>query len=399
MRGEAASIMARFAERMLVMGVGEQSGTSWTSAFQDEIWERRRMMTLAKKVLIVSVAILCGALSIWAIYRDEAREINDLVKGALCVLELPAGSPSASASFTTSQTVDELHVGVRPGAYHERLSVSISGSEGPICSVTTESTLFSFGREIPPGTYTLTLGQETGNHGALVAIADRKPTGVTGWQILSRSLLGLVVVSGVWAFIARRSKNLRQRAASSYTFQMFLLCFGGIFLYLLLHEGGHALGEILFGRYDFARSDFWGIHGYPHSGGTSGPPLEAWQQAVISGGGPLFPTLIGWGLFLLWTSSIGRKLRSTRPIVSLYFSAIVAGSVFPFVAVAGDLLGIVNDGELHGFIANAPGPLWLVKALLWGVLLVNAIILWRVVPELWRAWKAQLSDVWNLRTL
>jgi hypothetical protein len=356
------------------------------------------LRALAEKTLVISMAILGGALSFWAVHSDKAREIDHLEEEALCVLELQAGRPSASASFTISRTVDQFHVGVRPAANRQLLSLIISGSEGLVCSATTESTRFSFGREIPPGTYTVTLRQETGNDGAQVVIADKKPVYLTGWQIWSRTFLGLLVLSGVWASIARRSKSLRQRMGSAYAFQILLLCFVMGFLYLLLHEGGHALGEMLFGRFDFARSDFWGIHGRPHSGGTSGPALEPWQQAIISGGGPLLPTLAGWALFLFWRSRIGRNLRSARPNVNLYISAIVAISVFPFVAVAGYLLGLMNDGDWHGFIVNVPGPLWLVKALAWAILAVNAVILWRVVPQIWKVVEGRVLELRKLHT-
>jgi hypothetical protein len=224
----------------------------------------------------------------------------------------------------------------------------------------------------------------------LVALATERPVYITGWQIWSRTYLGLLVLSGLWAALARKSANAKRRAASLYLFQILLLGFALIFLYLLFHEGGHALGEIAFGCYDFARSDFWGIHGTPHSGRAPGPPLEPWQQAVISGAGPLFPTFAGWALFLLWRSRRGRNVRKARPLVSLYSSAVIAMLVFPLIVVAGFLLGVIRgDGDWHGFITNVPGPLWLVKGLLWGVLLANAVILWRVVPELWRSWRAQ----------
>jgi len=76
--------------------------------------------------------------------------------------------------------------------------------------------------------------------------------------------------------------------------------------------------------------------------------------------------------------------------VNLYFSAVVAMLVLPFVATAGCLLGIVrDDGDWNGFVGNVPGPPWLVRAILWGTVVVSAFILWRVAPELWRSGKAQ----------
>jgi len=348
------------------------------------------MRRFALLALAVSAGLVFGAVSFWATYGDKAREFNVLKENALCVLELPAGAPSASASFTTPQTIDQLHVGVRAGKGRQRISLSVSGSEGLMCSATTDATRFSWTRAIPPGTYEVTLRQEAGGHGALVVVAAEKPVYVTGWQIWCRAYLGLLVLSAIGACVGRRSRSAKTRARSLHVFQIVLLGFLALFLYLLFHEGGHALGEIAFGRFDLARSDFWGIHGTPHSGGTSGPPLAPWQQAIISGGGPLLPTFVGWGLFVLWSSRFGRKARNARPVVNLYFSAVVAMLVLPFVATAGCLLGIVrDDGDWNGFVGNVPGPPWLVRAILWGTVVVSAFILWRVAPELWRSGKAQ----------
>ncbi len=349
----------------------------------------------AKRILVVLIAMLFGGFSIWATLPDTVWISDE--KDALCILKLPEGEASASAMFTTTQPVERFFVVARPRARNEQLALSITRDKGILVRVTiNRSTRFSCGHsaDIFPATYTAVLSQEIGTHGGSVVIADhRDEVGITGWQIWSRALLGLVLISGVWAWVARSSRNLRHRAVSSLLFQRLLLVFILIFLYLLFHEGGHSLGEAAFGRYDFARSDFWGIHGSPHSGGKPGPVLDPWQQAVISGGGPMFPNLVGWALFLIWLSPFGKRIRTGRPIINIYFSAIVAMLVFPFVAVAGCLLGIISDGDWRGFIENVPGPLWLVKTLLWAVLLVNAVILWHVIPELIRSWKVQNARI------
>ena len=273
----------------------------------------------------------------------------------------------------------------------------MNGADLCNCKVNTEASRFGCGLNVPPGAYTATLAQETGSRGGMVLIFDRESTGITGWQILSRTWLALVVLSGLWAFSARRSNNLKHRATSAFLFRQFMLGFVLIFLYLLFHEGGHGLAELVFGRYDFARSDFWGIRGSPHSGGKPGPALEPWQQALISGAGPTLPTLAGWFLFIFWASRYGRRLRTARHTVNIYLSAIVAMLVFPFVAVLGCLLGIISDGDWNGFINNVPGPLWLSKTIACGILLVNGFVLWRVVPELIRVWKVQASELQTLR--
>jgi hypothetical protein len=350
------------------------------------------MKPLTRKIFGVSTAILAGAFSLWMVLPSSVWPVG--AKETLCVLDLQRGTPNVAASFTTSETLEQFFVVARPEARGERLSLTITGEKGFFCSFSTITNpmRFSFGPgEIPPGTYTAVLQQETDSQGGQAVIAVRE-VGLTGWQIWSRAFAGLLVMSGAWAAVARKSKN-RRRAMSFFIFHSLLLAFVLIFLYLLFHEGGHALGASLFGRFDWVRSDFWGIHGGPHSGIKPGLSVEPWQQAIESFGGPMLPTLMGWVFFLLWRSRVGRRMRSGRPIINVYLTAIVGMSVFPFVAVLGCLLGLISDGDWQGFIENVPGPLWLVKALIWGVLLVNGFILWRVGPELWRALKAQKAEI------
>jgi hypothetical protein len=167
-------------------------------------------------------------------------------------------------------------------------------------------------------------------------------------------------------------------------FHALLLGFVLAFVYLLFHEGGHALAQIAFGRFDLARSDFWGIHGHPHSGGKMGASLQPWQQTLISCAGPMLPVFAGFGLFVLWFSPPGRKLRGLRPMANLYFSSIVAILVFSeAVCEPAYLLGFISaEGDLVGYAARNGGPVWLVKVCLWSISLISAVILWRVVPEI-----------------
>jgi hypothetical protein len=353
--------------------------------------------------IVVSIALSWAALIFWAVHSGKAREereINDRLESALCVLELQAGQQAASASFTTSKGAGQFHVSARPGARRERLALSFSGSSRESFNGdVTEFERFGLGNADRPGTWTVTLRQKTGNGGGIVIISGEKPAPPTGlwWPIWPHGFLILLALSGAWASIARKSQNLRLRMQTVLTFQIFLLAFVVVFTYLLFHEGGHALGEIAFGRFDFARADFWGIHGRPHSGGTSGPQLEPWQRALITSGGPMLPIFAGWALFLFWRSRIGRNSRSRRPIVNLYLSAVIAMLVLPIV-LAGCLLGVISDHETQAAISIMPGPSWLGKSLLWGVVLVSAVILWRVVPEIWKVGKAQVLELRKLPT-
>ena len=359
------------------------------------------MKTAAKKArisLAIGLGILAGTLSLWLLQGNDARKFDALKANALCVLHLPEGTASASATFTNRRPVEMFHVGIQTKASSEALSISISSDQGFIASASgIKASSFGLGRKIQPGTYTATLRQEIRGQGGAAVIAGEQPVYVTGWQMWSRTYVGLLVLSGICVMLWRTAGNSRVRALSVTAFHSLLLGLVLIFVYLLFHEGGHALAEIAFGHFDLSRSDFWGIRGHPHSGGTMGPPLKPWQQTVISCAGPMLPTFAGFGLFVLWCLPLGRELRSLRPMVNLYFSALVAILVFS-EAVCGPayLLGFITaEGDLIGHVIEAGGPVWLVKSLLWGSFLISAIILWRVMPEVWKLWKAQFLEPWK----
>ena len=220
------------------------------------------MKPLIRKILVVLVAILVVALSMWLTGTDSVWAVR--AKDTLCVLDLEGGRSKVAMSFTTSQTLERFFVNARPEKRGERLFLTITKEKSLLCSsAITKPKRFGFSPgEIPPGTYKAVLKQETGSQGGRVIISARE-LGLTGWQILSRTLAVLLVVSGVWAGVSRKSKNRRQHVTSFFIFHSLLLTFVLIFIYLLFHEGGHALGASIFGECDWARSDFWGIHGIP----------------------------------------------------------------------------------------------------------------------------------------
>ena len=352
------------------------------------------MRTFLRKAPIVLSGILGGALSFWAVMPiSETEKYDRLAEIAVCTVDLSAGVPSASATFSTRQQTPMFHVGVRLKGAPVPMSIAITGDSGLVASVSflKAKPSFGLGYNVPPGSYTVTLSQEPSGQGASIVMAADKPVYTTGWQIWSRTYVSLLILAGIGVIITRKSESMRRRAISLYAFQLLLLGFVLIFIYLLFHEGGHALAEIYFGRYDLARSDFWGIHGHPHSGGAIGPGLEPWQQRVISCAGPMFPTIAGFALFILWMSSPGRHIRASRPVVNLYFTAIIAMLIFPdTVLTPFYLLGFIRaEGDLIGFISNTGGPVWLVRGILLALSLIGAMVLWRVVPEVQRELKAQ----------
>lgn len=345
------------------------------------------------KVFSVMVAILAGIISMWLVASGIVWPVGK--EDILCRLELQRGTPDIAASFTTSERLEHFFVVARPEKRGERLSLTITGGNDFLCKFTAimKPMRFSFSPgEIPPGTYEAVLKQEDGRLGGRIIIS-KKEIGLTGWQIWSRAYVGILFISGAWAGLAHKSKDKRRRILSSFIFNSLLLGFVLILVYLIFHEGGHALAASIFGQCDWARSDFFGIHGTPRAGLKAGIQVEPWQRAIVSFAGPMLPTLAGWVLFLFWRSRSGRKFRNRNQIVNIYLTAIVGMCVFPFIAVLGYLSGLVSDGDWLGFIENVPWPLWLVKTMLWISLFVSGFILWHVGHEMWNIWKAQTSKI------
>jgi hypothetical protein len=218
------------------------------------------MKAVAKKLCVsmaLGVGVLIGALSLWLIQGSDARKLDALRANALCVLDLSEGTASTSATFTTGRAVDMLHVAIQPKAKREALSISISGDQGVIASASVvKAHSFGLGRDIQPGKYSVTLRQETEGKGGGAIIAAERPVYMTGWQIWSRTYVGLLALSAICSMVWRRGVNARVPALGVTAFHSLLLGLVLIFVYLLFHEGGHALAQITFGRFDLARSDF-----------------------------------------------------------------------------------------------------------------------------------------------
>jgi len=345
-----------------------------------------------KKFLRIAFCVLVGITCSWVSMRATRQGVRVRIDpaDALCVAELAPGQLETSADFKTSAPLDSFKILVVPQARKDLLRLSITSGDTLIFSATVSGGECGAGRDIQPGIHRLVVEQDSGGGGGKVYVSER-PLGMTGWQVYSRVLVVILVLSGVWALAARKSKNAQHRLASRATFHYLLLALVLIFVYLLFHEGGHALFAILFGKFSLADSDFWGISGHPSSGLKLYAEVEPWQRALVSFAGPAIPTLVGWVLFSVWISRSGRRLREARPVVNLYFTALALMCVFPFIVVAGQLLGMLSDGDWRGFINNVPGPLWLVKTVLWTAFVFNVAVIVRVAIELRQVWRAHIA--------
>jgi len=341
------------------------------------------------------VAVLTGYLAMWAVTSDVRVGVDEA--DALLAAELAPGEEKRTFEFVLNEPMKSLHVMALPQSNPAGVRVKLYKDDHALCDVTISPELlrhshghFQVGRDLKPGQCYLVLLQEAGGAGGQILISPRH-LGMTGWQIYTRVFLATLVLSAVWTVFAGSSKNVRHRLAARVIFHHLLLAALLVFLYLSLHEGGHALAVSLFSDYDLASSDFFGIRGAPHAGSALGKDAQPWQRALTAFAGPALPTLAGWVLFAVWLSARVRRWREKHPLANLYFSAAVLMCVFPFIVVAAQLLGIGEDGDWGGFIHNVPGPLWAVKAAVWLAWVVNLAVILPVGVNLCRAWKTYLA--------
>lgn len=196
----------------------------------------------------IVAAVLGGGVTFWLIRSDETREFDALKTHALCVLQPPEGSESTSAQFTIQRPVKKFHVGIRSKTSGDTFTLTISGDQGVVCRASgVKAHLFGLGRNIEPGSYTATLHQKIEGNGGVAVIATEQPVYVTGWQVLSRTCLGLLAVSGLGVALGRKSTNSRAGALSHAAFHNLLLAMVLILVYLLFHGAGMRWRRLLSG--------------------------------------------------------------------------------------------------------------------------------------------------------
>lgn len=246
------------------------------------------------------------------------------------------------------------------------------------------------GRDIRPGVYTVHV-QEDGFRGSYTLEIGTR-FGFSWWQKLLFLMICVPSASGaVYAQQKLRQaagKHAPMLARARYAFWMSLLPLFAVFLYLLFHEGGHALASICFGNFDLGRSDFFGLGGTPHSGIDPRHRLEPWQEAIQSIAGPLLPSLIGYVLFAVWRTRWAEQLRARRFLVDLYWTVGVFLLLFGHFGMLMPVLGLRGDGDYNGFVNNVSLEAWQANALLLLILAVNAWLLYFVARHLWKLRKS-----------
>ena len=338
-------------------------------------------------ILALAASVSGGLGTLWLVRTPTRFFVDPDAPGLFTVLEAH-GDAVESSSFTTQRPIEHFHVYTRVDRSGQEYSLSLAGDDGLFLSFNgAKGMSFGWGKNVPAGTYTLTLAQADGHSRVVAYVADR-PVGLTGWQLLCRILAGVVFAVAVWAAFTVRRRSSQQYDAVSVLQRLavVLIC---IFLYLLLHEGGHALASLAFGRYDLSRSDFWGLHGTPHSGIRADVSIEPWQRAIQSFAGPTLPILTGWALFAWWCSAMGRRTRKQRTLTDLLSSTLIALFLFTALVGPGCSLGLISDGDWRGYSDNMPGPTWLAHFLVWVIFVVSAVMFVRVIGHAAQCWRTR----------
>jgi hypothetical protein len=213
------------------------------------------------------------------------------------------------------------------------------------------------------------------------SIAVSQPYAVSGVErILALGAIlfvVLIILSGLWLLGIRRDvlgKPVRR-------FLLVISYVAFIFIYLVLHEGGHLAALAVWGAWDSSKTDLVGIAGRPHVSGRMSAQLTPFKIAIAALAGPILPTLLGYALFALWISVPGHRWRESRLWLDVFWSVWTVLLVLP-QAAATPLKIASPDADYSAFVKNIGLPLWLSNSLLLAIALINAVVIFVIVRHI-----------------
>lgn len=332
--------------------------------------------------------------------RDSIKAMALLVLGAAFVLApLPSPPPiyqhGATAhplpdkaitteTFHLDQALDNLTLRLQSNLSSGWVEVKVleddSSASFGLKDRHSSSVTFGFGKPFARGEHRLQITQMPGTEGTWRMQITQKPPITTTQRLLAAMLLASVSSLAWWGWTSRRPATQPAQVAGAagiarlFGFALFLLL-----LYPAIHETGHNLALSAFGACDWSRTDFIGMSGTPHSGRAQGVDLQPWQTSIVSLGGPLLPTLVGFVLFALWKYC--RRI-SHSPLWESMLLWTTALLLLPQLTYPLLVTGIVQDGDYSGYIDNFPGPAWAGNLLLLVLAVVCAFLLVRIARRL-----------------
>ena len=303
---------------------------------------------------------------------DDAPASSSAAQSRTYEFRLDRSRPDLTVRFSTRLSGGQVAFTLRDGD-------KSSATWGLIGRDSVQAT-FGFGREFRAGAYTLKVESKNARGEFRARVFGARP-----WQYHQK--LYILLAAGALAFGLRLFVVKRRGDAAApqavilrYVVRLLLFGLGLTLLYPIIHEAGHALPMIAFGAFSLHGSDFIGAFGHPHVNYLPGADLQPWQYCLISLGGPLLPSVVGWLLFvLLGALKRGRSLGLTFEAALLWTSGLLmmgqAGALIP-------MLGLASDGDYTGFVTNLAAPVWAANLIQLALLAVNAVLIWRIAHRL-----------------
>lgn len=305
------------------------------------------------------------------------------------VFAADAASPGAwEADFELETTSPRLRVSVKADAGPVELLLDLTGPPGVYLLVDfpvhAEDYRFWCGRDLPAGRYTLRVREQrvTGAYRLEVARPPR-----VSFHLRTMILLGFMALLS--AFLWLRSVKTRQTGIRKSGTMHWVFAFGGsgicaLLVYLVFHEGGHALVALLLGTLDLGHSDPFGLSGRPHISYREGMVLTDWQVLVRAAAGPLLPTFVGFISFALWRSRWGRAVRVDHQAGDVFWSLLTFGLLMGQVGMLLPVMRLAHDGDYDTMIRDGPVPGWMIDGTFLLLGIVALALVYRIVRDMVR---------------
>jgi len=245
---------------------------------------------------------------------------------------------------------------------------------------------FSVGKGFPAGRYTLQFdGREVSGAYTVQVYGEQQPLSASGrlWLLAVVALMVTGPVHG-YAWLSARQERARRggspvvwRAPRWARTVLLAACLVIVALPLgtLLHEGGHAIAQAAFGGWEASQSDLFGLWGEPHSIGRASD-LSAWQHSIIAIAGPALPTVVAYLSLAIWVSAPGRRVRSRRAALDMFWSGLTLALLFGQLGMLLPLAGLMTDTDYSGFVQAFGSLKPVADGLLIILAAVNAVLIW-----------------------
>lgn len=289
-------------------------------------------------------------------------------------LPFEAGVDTRTYEFRLGTKQPELTFGGSSRLGRGRVSISFVQDGQHNVSRTLEgrdsfSYTFSFGKPFEPGVYRIVVTSRDAA-GTFEFHAGGKPP-LEFQQKLYLLLLAAIALLWLRILLVRCRRGSSSAEIARLKAKAGILGFGLVLalIYPIIHEAGHAIPMLCFGAFSLRGSDFIGLRGTPHVNYLPGVTLQPWQSCIVSLGGPLLPTLVGWMLLVAWAFIRRRRgMGEVSEAALLWVSGVLmvgqAGAIIP-------ILGLARDGDYTGFVSNLPAPLWVANGIHLAILAAN----------------------------